>query len=138
MTRSECLTSGFAAVLGVACIALAGCASGPSPASTGTAAVHTPQGAAAGAAAGQHLTKVQRLVAEGRQEGLNGLYALVRDGHTIYCWRDRNVGTLIPSTKCVPDSATLRRVLRQMASMRHRLNEAPEGICSSGGACSGN
>jgi hypothetical protein len=126
------------AMLGVMFVLLTGCASGPSMASTGTAAVHSPEGAAASVVTGQHLTKVQRLVAKGRQEGLNGLYALVRGGHTMYCWRDRNVGTLIPSTKCVPDSATLRRVLGQMASMRHRLNEAPQGICASGGVCTGN
>lgn len=138
MSRSEYLTSGFVAALSVACVMLMGCASGPSPVNTSTVAVHAPGGVAASVAQDQHLTKVQRLVQEGRQEGLNGLYALVRGGHTMYCWRDRNVGTLIPSTKCVPDSATLRRVLRQMASMRHRLNEAPQGICSSGGACTGN
>ncbi len=133
--RSVSLKSEVAAALGVACIVLSGCASGPQP--VDTAAAHT-GGSASQIAPSRHLTEVQRLVEQGRQEGLNGLYALVRDGHTMYCWRDRNVGTLIPSTKCVPDSATLRRVLRQMASMRHRLNEAPQGICSSGGACTGN
>jgi len=138
MSGSLCVKSGFSAALGAAYIVLTGCAGGPSPVNTSTAAVHPPGRAPASVAEGQHLTKVQRLVQKGRQEGLNGLYALVRDGHTMYCWRDRNVGTLIPSTKCVPGSAMLRRVLREMASMRHRLNEAPQGICSSGGVCSGN
>ncbi len=132
------MKSKFGATLGAAYFVLTGCAGRPSPANTSTAAVGAPGRAPASVAAGQRATKVQRLVQKGRQEGLNGLYALVRDGHTMYCWRDRNVGTLIPFTQCVPDGATLRRVLREMASMRHRLNEAPQGICSSGGVCSGN
>ena len=117
------------AVVGAALMILAGCAGGPSAAS-----VIASNGARAHAAGMQgdfsakHLVKVQELVNQARQEGLPDFYALVRNGQTRYCWRGRNIGTLIPSTKCVHSAATLRHVLAMMAAERHRMEDGA-GVC---------
>lgn len=124
------------AALGAMCLLLSGCASGPVPAVPATAQAGT--GAAPTAAEAKHLTDVQQQVLMAREAGLPGFYALVRGGRTMYCWRDKNVGTLIPTTKCVHSAGELHQVLSALAEQRHRLEEAPEGVCSSGGACTGN
>ena len=118
-------------VLTVALLALAGCASGPAPssASTGAAAptVHNTK----------HLTEVQKLVAQAREAGLPDVYALVRNGKTTYCWRGKNIGTLIPSTKCVYSADQMRQVLQSLAKERHEMMEHPQGMCGGKSGCSG-
>lgn len=135
MSTFACMKPRLTATLGGMVVLLAGCASGPTPVGA------TAQPVAAGAPAApdtKHLTQVQKLALQAREAGLPGFYALVRGGHTIYCWHDKNVGTLIPTTKCVQSADQLRQVLSAMAEERHRLEQAPEGVCSSGGACTGN
>lgn len=138
MSRFACMKPLSTAMLGAMFILLTGCASGPAPADSGSAAAQAGAAGAPTAADAKHLTQVQKLVLQAREAGLPGFYALVRGGHTMYCWHDKNVGTLIPTTKCVQSAAELRQVLSAMAEQRHRLEEAPQGVCSSGGACSGN
>lgn len=126
------------ALLGATFIAFAGCASGPAPA-TSNAVGETPQAAArirpqdVG-----HVKAVQKLVAKARAEGLTDFYAVMRGSRTLYCWRDRNVGTLIPNTKCVGSAEEVRSMLRGMAEERHRLQEGPEGVCNGQSPCTGN
>ncbi len=123
---------------GAALIALAGCASGPAPAAT---AANGPQSKAAAheaALSAKHLTKVQQLVAEARQAGLPDFYAVVRNGHTDYCWRGKNIGTLIPSTKCVNSAQSLRQVLRALSTERHQMMERAGGMCGGKADCAGN
>ena len=138
MSRSTCVKPLSTAMFGAMFVMLIGCAGGPAPADSGSAAAQAGPTAAPAAAQAKHLTQVQKLVLQAREAGLPGFYALVRGGREMYCWRDKNVGTLIPTTKCVQSAAELRQVLSAMAEQRHRLEEAPQGACSSGGACSGN
>lgn len=121
-------------LLTVATVLFAGCAGGPPPATA------TSRAQAEGAAkivwtTPQHLLDVQRLVAEARPEGLPGFYALVRKDHTDYCWSDRNIGTLIASTKCVHSAAALHHVLKMLAAERHAMMERPQGMCTGAGSC---
>lgn len=125
-------------IVATALIALAGCASGPTPAATTASG---PQSQAAGqlaALSAKHLTKVQKLVAEARQAGLPDFYAVVRNGRTNYCWRGKNIGTLIPSTKCVDSAQSLRQVLRALSAERHQMMENPQGMCGGKADCAGN
>lgn len=138
MSTFACMKPLSTAMLGGMFVLLAGCAGGPVPAGSGAAATQAGTVAAPTAAQAKHLAQVQKLVLQAREAGLPGFYALVRGGREMYCWRDKNVGTLIPTTKCVQSAAELRQVLSAMAEQRHRLEEAPQGACSSGGACSGN
>jgi len=138
MSRLSCLKPLSTAMLGAMFVLLTGCASGPAAQGAGPATAQPDAGGVPAAADAKHLTQVQKLVLEAREAGLPGFYALVRGGHTMYCWHDKNVGTLIPTTKCVQSADQLRQVLSAMAEQRHRLEQAPEGVCSSGGACSGN
>ena len=124
-------------LLTVATALFAGCAGGPPPATAASRAQ------AEGAAkivltTPKHLLAVQRLVAEARQEGLPGFYALVRKDHTDYCWQDRNIGTLIASTKCVRGAAALRHVLKMLAAERHAIMERPQNMCAGSGSCASN
>ena len=126
------------ALMGLALAVVASCASEPQPAATPQSAAQVQKAAQQAGTTTQHLTDVQKLVAQAHQEGLPGFYAIVRGGQEMYCWRDKDVGSLIPSTKCVNSAAQLRRVLAQLAEERHRMQEAPGGICGGTGNCSGN
>ena len=126
------------ACIGAALIALAGCASGPAPAATAANGPQSKAAAQATALSTEHLTKVQQLVAEARQAGLPDVYADVRNGHTVYCWRGKNIGTLIPSTKCVNSSDSLRQVIRALAAQRHQMMERAGGMCGGKAGCAGN
>ena len=102
---------------------LAGCASGP--------ASRGPKmgGEAATAKNVANYKQIQHLVAQAREAGLNGVYALVRGGETSYCWRQHIVGSNIPRTDCVNHAGQLRSLLRAMARQRHLIEEAPQGGC---------
>jgi hypothetical protein len=126
------------AVVGLALAAVAGCASGPQPAAAPQGAAQVQAAAQQAGTTTQHLTDVQKLVVKARQEGLPGFYAIVRGGQEMYCWRDKDIGSLIPSTKCVTSASQLRQVLAQLAEERHRMQEAPGGICAQSGNCAGN
>ena len=126
------------ALIGLALAAVAGCASGPQPAAAPQSTAQVQAAAQQAGTTTQHLTDVQKLVARAHQEGLQGFYAIVRGGQEMYCWRDKNVGSLIPSTKCVTSASQLRQVLAQLAEERHRMQEAPGGICAQAGNCAGN
>ena len=122
-------------VIAAALAALAGCASGPAASSTSaTSAAPT----AVTVAHTKHLTEVQKLVAEARAAGLPDVYALVRNDKTTYCWRGKNIGTLIPSTKCVYSADQMRQVLKSLAKERHEMMERPQGMCGGKSGCSGN
>ncbi len=126
------------ACIGAALIALAGCASGPAPAATAANGPQSKAAAQEAALSAKHLTKVQKLVAAARQAGLPDFYAVVRNGHTDYCWRGKNVGTLIPSTKCVNSAQSLRQVLRALSAERHQMMERGGGMCGGKADCAGN
>lgn len=119
-------------VLAVVLLVLGGCASGPAPSSVSTGA------AAPSVQNTKHLTEVQKLVAQAREAGLPDVYALVRNGKTTYCWRGKNIGTLIPSTKCVYSADQMREVLKSLAKERHEMMERPQGMCGGKSGCSGN
>lgn len=121
-------------LVAAALVVLAGCASRPRMANT-TASHET---ASVPAENAQHLTATQKLVADARQEGLHGFYALVRGGQTMYCWRDRAIGSLIPSTQCVNSAAEVRSILRTMANQRHRMQDTSSGMCAGKSGCAGN
>jgi hypothetical protein len=119
-------------------IVLAGCASGPAPAATAANGPRSKAAAQEVALSTKHLTKVQKLIAEARQAGLPDFYAVVRNGHTDYCWRGKNIGTLIPSTKCVNSAQSLRQVLQALSAERHQMMERAGGMCGGKADCAGN
>ena len=137
MSTNQKLSAARSGLVAVALLVLAGCASGPSPASTAMSG-DPAHSATSMTANGTSMTTVQKLVAQAREAGLNGVYALTRGGETLYCWRQHIVGSNIPRTDCVSHAGQLRSILRAMAHQRHMIQEAPQGGCGGQGVCTGN
>lgn len=62
-----------------------------------------------------------------------GLRTQVRNGVTLFCWEDANIGTRFKTTKCVNESR-LAEVLEQRQTLRDQLQKS--GGCG-GAVCGG-
>lgn len=111
----------YAAWVAAAVAALAACASRPP--STAAPAHATSIAASGGTSANRqekaaptsHLLAQVKLVHRAWQEGLPVRIG-IHNGVTYYCWSSNDIGSLIPSTKCVTGSQ-----LRAMLDARRRM-----------------
>jgi hypothetical protein len=149
---TRCLAMLTATPLAVAVLISAGCANTPrgaappSPASAaiaGTAATapHSrgPQApAAAPAYAGDETPASQTQLVESADFALNaerqGFKPEVRNGVVIYCWTDDDIGSRIPSKKCV-NQAQLELMLQQRQKQRDALQHGSASGCTPGLNC---
>jgi hypothetical protein len=128
------------AALAAALVLAAGCAASP-PTQSGaqpssSAASSQPATAAAAAPASyQDETPMSdtRLVSSAQfatNAEQHGFKPEVRNGQTVYCWADKDIGSLIPTKKCV-DRTQLDIMLQQRQHQRDQMNQGSFG-CTPG------
>ena len=59
-----------------------------------------------------------------------GLHAEVRNGATVYCWKDANIGTRIPTEKCA-DEDQLDVIIQQREAVVDEMRHATAPISGS-------
>jgi hypothetical protein len=122
-------------LLAAAGIFLGACASQPADPSTTTAnvaATAAPEESAAGIQSDSALDKKF-------QEAARGYKVVVRDGRTLYCKREKVLGSTIPSMQCLSESQ-LRLQVENMEDLRERMRSSSKctlGRSGAGGGCGG-
>src|SRR4051794_32175039 len=120
----------FPALPLVACVALlAACAS--EPAATTPAAKPVAPVAAAPAVAPESAVKTEKDTADAlevkSQEAARSYKVVERDGKTLYCKREKRIGTTIPTMQCLTESQ-LRNQVETMEDTRNRMRN--NGKCT--------
>jgi hypothetical protein len=64
----------------------------------------------------------------------HGFKPEVRDGQTVYCWADQDIGSLIPTKKCV-DRTQLEIMLQQRQQQRDQMNHGSFGCTPGTSSC---
>jgi hypothetical protein len=73
------------------------------------------------------------------QEAARGYKVVERDGRTLYCKREKVLGSTIPTTQCMSE-AQLRLQVENMEELRGRMRNSAKctlGRSGGGGACGG-
>jgi hypothetical protein len=72
------------------------------------------------------------------QEAARGYKVVERDGRTLYCKREKVLGSTIPTTQCMSE-AQLRLQVENMEELRGRMRNSAKCTLgrSGGGACGG-
>jgi hypothetical protein len=120
--------------IGIAAAALAACASQPAadaaPAKAPTQAA-SPASAPAPSAAGTEAETAGAL--EKRfQEAARSYKTVQKDGKTLYCKREKRMGTTIPTMNCMTE-AQLRNQVENMEEYRNRARNSSR--CTHGAGC---
>ena len=138
------------AILAVAVLIAAGCANTPRQAAPLSLASATAAGRAANASpsnapkasspayAVEETPASQTQLVECADFALNaqrqGFKPEVRNGVVVYCWTDDDIGSRIPSKKCV-DKAQLEVMLQQRQKQRDALEHGSASGCAPGMSC---
>ncbi|HEU5135961.1 MAG TPA: hypothetical protein VFU13_12500 [Steroidobacteraceae bacterium] len=128
-------TSSIAAGL---CVALlAACASQPAtsdaPGATAPAPVQTAPATPTPAA--QNEADTAATLEKKFQDAAKGYKVVQRDGQTLYCKREKVIGTTIPTMQCLTE-AQLRNQVENMEELRGRMRSGAKCTLGPGG-CSG-
>jgi len=123
----------------VAAVLAAACAS--SPASTDAPGRTAPPPVAAAPAAPVTQTPAAQTEADTAaalekkfQDAAKGYKVVQKDGQTLYCKREKVIGTTIPTMQCMTE-AQLRTRVENMEELRGRMRSGPK--CTLGPGCSG-
>jgi hypothetical protein len=119
--------------LAAATALLGACASEPA-ASTAPAAA-TPAPPAATAAATTEADTAAGMEKK-FQEAARGYKVVQKDGKTMYCKRERVIGSTIPTLQCITE-AQLRNQILNTEELRQRMRRAPGGCVQTGGCTGG-
>ena len=122
--------------LGV-CVALLGaCASQPATTDAPVAKAPAPVAAAAAtpAPAAQTESDTAAALEKKFQDAARGYKVVQRDGKTLYCKREKVIGSTIPTMQCLTESQ-LRNQVENMDEMRERMRSSSKCTLSRG--CSG-
>jgi hypothetical protein len=124
------------AALGVCVALLAACAS--QPAATEATAAKAPAPVAAAAAkpepAAQTESDTAAAFEKKFQDAARGYKVVERDGKTLYCKREKVIGSTIPTMQCLTESQ-LRNQVENMEDLRERMRSNAKCTLSRG--CSG-
>lgn len=119
--------------IGVAAAALAACASAPATPPASTAPANAPASATppdgAVAEADTASTMEKRF-----QDAARSYKQVQKDGKTLYCKRERVIGSTIPTMNCMSE-AQLRNQVENMEEYRNRARNSSR--CTHGVGCSG-
>jgi hypothetical protein len=144
MSRNQFFRS---ALIATGVFLMLACAS--QPASNGAAATAQPAMPVTPAAAASPVSPVSPVspAAEARteadaatqlekkfQEAAKGYKVVQKDGKTLYCKRERVIGSTIPTLQCITE-AQLRLQVEQMDDLRQRMRSSAR--CTLGPGCSG-
>ncbi|HET9106152.1 MAG TPA: hypothetical protein VFN79_03070 [Steroidobacteraceae bacterium] len=131
-----------AVAVAAAVVLLVACASAPPPAES---SAHPSAVVASGASAAISPTEkpapTSKLIAQAdlvKQAWQAGLpvHVEIANGDPLYCWSDSDVGSMIPSTKCLTESQ-LQSVLTQRREARQRLQTRAANACNNPTLCGG-
>jgi hypothetical protein len=123
--------------MGVASVTLiAGCASDPSaqkaaPAVTATAPA-TPAAPIPPAAEARTEADAATQLERKFQEAAKGYKVVQKDGKTMYCKKEKVIGSTIPTLQCITE-AQLRLQVEQMDDLRQRMRNGSR--CTLGSGC---
>jgi membrane-bound lytic murein transglycosylase B len=121
---------------------LAACASAPpapaTPATPATPAVAASPATSSAAQPATGAAQTEKHTAETLekkfQEAARGYKVVQRDGKTLYCKRERVIGSSIPTMQCLTE-AQLRTQVETMEELRERMRHS--GKCTLGPGCKG-
>jgi len=131
------ITKNFSVLALGACVALlTACASTPAASDRPQPALTAPPVAAAAADAPAATTEKDTAGAMERkfQEAARSYKIVERDGKTMYCKRERVIGSTIPTLQCLTESQ-LRNQVETMEDARERMRSSAK--CTLGRGCSG-
>lgn len=130
------ITKYFPALALGACIALlAACASQPAASDAQPpAAPPAVTAAAAQESAAKTESDTAATLEKKFQEAARGYKVVERDGKTLYCKREKVIGSTIPTLQCLTESQ-LRNQVENMEEMRDRMRSSSK--CTLGRGCSG-
>jgi hypothetical protein len=111
---------------------LGACASDPAPAPAPAAAVPAPVAPSAAATAEADTAAG---LEKKFQEAARSYKVVQKDGKTLYCKRERMIGSTIPTLQCITETQ-LRNQIENTEELRQRMRRAPGGCVQTGG-CSG-
>ncbi len=125
--------------LGVCVALLAACASQPAAEANVTAAAPAPAVAAPAAASAAKAAPAAQTEADTAdalekkfQDAAKGYKVVQRDGQTLYCKREKLIGSTIPTLQCMTESQ-LRNRVENMDEYRERMRNSSK--CTLGAGC---
>lgn len=117
--------------IGIGAAALAACASQPAvDAPKAPVQAAAPASAAPNAAASE--TNTATLMEKRFQEAARSYKTVQKDGKTMYCKREKNIGSTIPTMNCITE-AQLRNQVENMEEYRERARNSSR--CTHGSGC---
>jgi hypothetical protein len=121
--------------VGICAAMLAACASQPAaPAAAPASAPVTPAAPAPDSAVTEAQTAT--LMEKKFQEAARGYKTVQKDGKTMYCKRERVIGTTLPTLQCMTESQ-LRRQVESTEELKNRMRRGGGPCVQTGGGCSG-
>jgi hypothetical protein len=122
--------------LGICVALLSACASQPAATEAPVAKAPAPVAAAAAtpAPAAQTESDTAAALEKKFQDAARGYKVVERDGKTLYCKREKVIGSTIPTMQCLTESQ-LRNQVENMDEMRERMRSSSK--CTLGRGCSG-
>jgi hypothetical protein len=123
------ISLGFASSIAL----LAACASQPAATSAAPSQAATPAKAAAPAAQNNEAQTAAALDKE-FQDAARSYKVVERDGKTLYCKREKVMGSTIPTMQCLTESQ-LRNQIEATKEVKRRMNRP--GGCVQTGGCTG-
>ena len=127
--RKIVFTLGFAACATV----LAACASQPAP--SAAAPAPAPKSAPAAAAAQTEADTAEGLEKK-FQDAARSYKVVQKDGKTLYCRRERVMGSTIPTLQCITE-AQLRNQVESTDELKNRMRNRAGGCVQTGGCTGG-
>jgi hypothetical protein len=129
------ITKYFPALALGACISLlAACAAKPAPSDVPKPAAPPVAAAAAQDPAAKTEQNTAVTLEKKFQEAARGYKVVERDGKTLYCKREKVIGSTIPTMQCLTESQ-LRNQVETMEDQRERMRSSAK--CTLGRGCSG-
>ncbi len=129
------ITKNFSVLALGACVALlTACASTPKASDRPQPVPAAPSAAAAPAPAAATEKDAAGAMEKKFQEAARSYKVVERDGKTLYCKRERVIGSTIPTLQCLTESQ-LRNQVETMEDARERLRSSSK--CTLGRGCSG-
>jgi hypothetical protein len=115
---------------------LGACASDPAPAAPAPPTAAAPAAAPAPSAAATAEADTAAGLEKKFQEAARGYKVVQKDGKTMYCKRERVIGSTIPTLQCITE-AQLRNQIENTEELRQRMRRAPGGCVQTGGCTGG-
>jgi hypothetical protein len=115
---------------------LVACATQPAASTAPAASAPAPAAPPASSAAATTEADTAAGLEKKFQEAARGYKVVQKDGKTLYCKRERVIGSTIPTLQCITE-AQLRNQIENTEELRQRMRRAPGGCVQTGGCTGG-